>query len=243
MEEGQASPVGGTSVVSKVIFAILGLYVVFSLYFTYSLSQRIDQIEAHQQATESTLGKKIAEAKNEVKSASDTLSQEVGLTKKEIAARSAELSRQQKATDARLTEEQQKAAAQIGEVSGALTSVKTDVGGVKTDVASTRSDLEATKAKLNSALGDLGVQSGLIATTREELDFLKHRGDRNYFEFSLLKGKSPTPVSTVSLLLKKVDAKKGKFTMNVVADDHTIEKKDRNVNEPIQFYTGREKML
>ena len=31
--------------------------------------------------------------------------------------------------------------------------------------------------------------------------------------------------------------------MNVVADDHTIEKKDRNAFEPMQFYTGRERML
>src|SRR5437879_13133971 len=28
-----------------------------------------------------------------------------------------------------------------------------------------------------------------------------------------------------------------------MADDRTIEKKDRNVNEPIQFYTGRGRML
>jgi hypothetical protein len=47
----------------------------------------------------------------------------------------------------------------------------------------------------------------------------------------------------VSLLLKKTDQKKGKFTLNVVADDRSIEKKDRNVNEPLQFYTGRDKML
>jgi hypothetical protein len=43
--------------------------------------------------------------------------------------------------------------------------------------------------------------------------------------------------------MKKVDAKKGKFTMNVIADDRTIEKKDRNVAEPLQFYTGRDRML
>jgi hypothetical protein len=43
--------------------------------------------------------------------------------------------------------------------------------------------------------------------------------------------------------LKKVDPKKGKFTVNVLADDRTIEKKDRTLNEPLQFYTGRDKML
>ena len=124
-----------------------------------------------------------------------------------------------------------------------MAGVKTDVGGVKTDVASTRADLEATKAKLASAIGDLGVQSGLIARTSSDLEILKHKGDRNYYEFTLLRGAKPQPVSTVSLQLKKADAKRGKFTLNVTSDDKTIEKKDRNISEPIQFYTGRDRML
>jgi len=114
---------------------------------------------------------------------------------------------------------------------------------VKTDVASTKADLEATKAKLQSTIGDLGVQSGLIANTRGDLEILKHRGDRNYYEFTLIKGAKPQPVSTVALQLKKTDLKKGKFTLNVTSDDKTIEKKDRNVSEPIQFYSGRDRML
>ena len=121
--------------------------------------------------------------------------------------------------------------------------MKTDVGGVKTDVASTKADLEATKAKLQSTIGDLGVQSGLVANTREDLEILKHKGDRNYFEFTLIKGAKTQPVSTVGLQLKKTDVKKGKFTLNVTSDDRTIEKKDRNVSEPIQFYSGRDRML
>jgi len=117
------------------------------------------------------------------------------------------------------------------------------VGGVKTDVASTKADLDATKAKLQSTIGDLGVQSGLIANTRSDLEVLKHKGDRNYYEFTLLKGAKPQPVSTVSLQLRKADVKKGKFTLNVTSDDKTIEKKDRNVSEPIQFYSGRDHLL
>jgi hypothetical protein len=92
-------------------------------------------------------------------------------------------------------------------------------------------------------VGDLGLQSGLIARTRDDLEVLKHRGDRQYYEFTLLKGAKPQPVSTVSLQVKKIDAKRGKYTLNVTSDDKTIEKKDRNVNEPIQFYTGRDHML
>jgi len=117
------------------------------------------------------------------------------------------------------------------------------VGGVKTDLGQTKTDLAATRAKLESTVGDLGLQSGLIARTRDDLEVLKHRGDRQYYEFTLLKGAKPQAVSTVSLQIRKIDAKRGKYTLNVTSDDKTIEKKDRNVNEPIQFYTGRDHML
>ena len=170
----------------------------------------------------------------------EALAQQAGMTKKELAQRTSQLQAEQRAAAARLEQEQK---AQITAVSGDIAGVKTDVGGVKTDVASTKADLEATKAKLSSAVGDLGVQSGLIATTRSDLEALKHKGDRNYYEFTLLKGAKPQPVSTVSLQLRKTDSKKGKFTLNVTSDDKTIEKKDRNVAEPIQFYSGRDHMI
>jgi len=121
--------------------------------------------------------------------------------------------------------------------------VKSDVGSVKSDVANTRSELEATKARLERMNGDLGIQSGLIARTRDDLEFLKHKGDRNYYEFTLGKAKSPSPVGTVSLQLKKADMKRGKYTLAVLADDKTIEKRDKNLNEPVQFYSGRERQL
>jgi hypothetical protein len=90
--------------------------------------------------------------------------------------------------------------------------------------------------------GDMGVQSGLIATNHSELEILKHKGDRNYYEFTLHKGKRE-PVSTVGLELRKADTKHSRFTLNVYADDKKIEKKDRGLNEPVQFYTGKDNYL
>lgn len=185
----------------------------------------------------------VAELQKRMQSAEaqeETLGAKLGMTKKELAQRAAQLQAQQKAAESRLEREQKE---QFGQVSGEVAGVRTDVGGVKTDVASTRADLEATKQKLQSAVGDLGVQSGLIAHTRDDLELLKHKGDRNYYEFTLLKGAKPQPVATVSLQLKKVDPKHGKYTMNVSADDKTIEKRDRTVAEPIQFYSGRDHLL
>ena len=128
-------------------------------------------------------------------------------------------------------------------VSNDVATVKTDVGGVKTDVAATKSDLETTKSQLNRAVGDAGVMSGLIATNHDELEVLKHRGDRNYYEFSLQKGAKPTLLATIKLQLKKVDEKHSRFTPNVSADDRNIEKKDKGLDEPVQFYTGKNPVL
>jgi len=87
--------------------------------------------------------------------------------------------------------------------------------------------------------GDLDSHSSLIARNHDELEVLKHRGDRNYYEFTLTKGQKK-PVGTVSLELKKADQKKSKFTLAVYADDKQYDKKDRNVNEPLQFYSGKD---
>jgi hypothetical protein len=231
--------IGEGSAGKWILLALAVLYVAGSLYFIFDLRGRLEKMSKDQAASSAQiadLGKRMQSAEAD----DETLAHQVGLTKKEMASRSAEIMRQQRASEARLAEQQKQ---QISAVSGEVAGVKTDVGGVKTDVASTKADLEATKAKLQSTIGDLGVQSGLVANTREDLEILKHKGDRNYFEFTLIKGAKTQPVSTVGLQLKKTDVKRGKFTLNVTSDDRTIEKKDRNVSEPIQFYSGRDRML
>ena len=222
-----------------ILLVVALLYVGGSVYAIINYQSRLQRLEKSQGASAAqiaALQKRVAEA--EVNS--DAIASEVGLTKRQLAEKTVELRSQQRAAESRLAKEQQE---EINKVTGQVSAVSTDVSGVKTDVASTKTELEATKARLESMRGDMGVMSGLIATTRGDLEVLKHKGDRNYFEFTLLKSKAPTPVSTISLQLKKTDTKRNKFTINVMADDRTIEKKDRTANEPIQFYTGRDRML
>jgi len=227
----------------KWILVLLAIIVVAaSAYTQYSSHARIKQLSDQLAASQAQV-KELDDRMQTAELQEETLAHQAGMTKQDLVQKTAELRAQQKAAQARLEEEQKAQKEQLGQVSGEIAGVKTDVGGVKTDVASTKADLEATKASLKSMQGDMGVQSGLIATTRSDLDALKHKGDRNYYEFTLLKGAKPQPVATVSLELKKTDAKKGKFTMNVTADDKTIEKKDRNIAEPIQFYCGRDHLL
>jgi septal ring factor EnvC (AmiA/AmiB activator) len=117
--------------------------------------------------------------------------------------------------------------------------VSTDLATVKTDAAATRSELEKTIADLKSTRGDLGVQSGLIATNGKELAALRSLGERNYTEFRLTKEKTPRKVGDLQIRLKSANVKKNRYTIEVIADDKRVEKKDRTVNEPVQFILSR----
>jgi chromosome segregation ATPase len=224
------------------LLAAAAIYVIASLYLMYDLRTRILSLEQKEVALESSqdeLGKRIHATSSEFKQA---LSSEVGMTKQQLAERTAELERQQKAAAAKLSAEQSQQGKQIQAVSGEVSGVKSEVGSANNAIQKTQTDLAATNAKLEHAIGDLGVQSGLIAHNGSELEMLKRKGERNYYDFTLQKN-AKKPISTVSLQLKKVDPKKSRFTINVMADDRTIEKKDRTVGEPLQFYTGRDHLL
>ena len=243
VDEGDQIHVENGSNAGKWILIVLAILVVAAFgYAHYATHSAVEKLTNDLSASQSQV-KELQSRMQTQEAQQETLARQAGMTKKELATRADELQAEQKAAETRLEQEQKAQGNQINAVTGEISGVRTDVGGVKTDVASTKADLEATKAKLQSAVGDLGVQSGLIANTRSDLDVLKHKGDRNYYEFTLLRGAKPQPVSTVSLQLRKTDAKKGKFTMDVTSDDKTIEKRDRNVAEPIQFYSGRDHLL
>ncbi len=120
-----------------------------------------------------------------------------------------------------------------------IASVSTDVGTVKTDLGATKSQLEQTISTLKKATGDIDGHSSLIATNASELKALRELGERNYAEFTINKSKKFTRVADVSIELKKSDPKHNRFTIEITSDDVTVEKKDRTVNEPIQFLTKK----
>ncbi len=146
----------------------------------------------------------------------------------------AEQRKQQQAVAAELSQVKQNADSQFA-------AVNTDVTGVKSQLGSTQSELQKTIADLKKVTGDLGVQSGYIATNGSEIAALKRLGERNIFEFNLARSKAPQRVGDISITLKKTDPKRNKYTIEVLADDKTTEKKDRTINEPVQFYTLKAK--
>lgn len=141
----------------------------------------------------------------------------------------------QQALSAQLGEMKETSTQTIAKVSG----IETDVTNVRGEVAQTKSELDKTIGDLHSVRGDMGVQSGLIATNGKELAALKALGERAYYEFQLTKTKAPQRIGDVAVQLKKFDSKRNRFTIDLIADDKRVEKKDRTVNEPVQFYMAK----
>lgn len=126
----------------------------------------------------------------------------------------------------------------FAEVNGKVGEVTTEVTNVKSDLGNTKTALDSAIAELKTVRGDLGVQSGLIATNSKELASLKELGDRNYFEFTLTKQAPAATFAGVNMKLRKADLKRNKFNLDVISDDKRVEKKDKNLHEPVQFYVS-----
>ncbi len=222
-----------------VLFGVLIVGLAVVAYAGYSVQTRLQQELAKTGEQNKILSAQLEQANSRIadlKGQVDVTSQKVGMTRAELAdakSRAESIRKEQVASDQRLTQEITTAQKESEQKIGA---VATDVTGAKKDIEATRSDLEATKSKLDRATGDMGVMSGLIAHNHDDLEELKRRGDRNYFEFTLQKAKTPQKVGPVQMALNKTDPKKSKYTMTVLADDKSIEKKDKTAGEPVQFY-------
>ncbi len=110
-----------------------------------------------------------------------------------------------------------------------------DVNKLNGDVTGVKSDLDATKNGLQMARSEMGT---LIARNHDEIDQLRRQGQRDYFEFTVTRKAGAQKVGEVQVELKDTNTKKNQYTINVLADDKSFEKKNRSVNEPIFFYTG-----
>src|SRR5277367_132179 len=223
-----------------VLFVVAFALVAYLLYAGYAERQAQHKAEEDAtqkaQATAAELDKtnsRIADLKGQL----DVMSQKLGLTEDELA--------RARGLAQTVRNDQQKSDQQFRQQLGAVQAdtttkfgqISTQINGTQTDLNATKADLEATKGAMSSMKGDLGVQSGLIARNHDEVEELRRLGERDIFEFTLNKSaKSPEHVGPIQVQLKKTDAKKFKYTVNVVADDKTIEKKDRTAGEPIQFY-------
>lgn len=227
------------------VIAVALLAAIGGLVWAYTLSNRMAHQEAELTAANQQnvkLAADLRETNARLTVATDELGKSLGLTQRQLDERAQALIAREQADNKRLESAQRQTAQQVSAVASDVSTVKTDVGGVKTDLTKTQTDLQGAISQLTSMKGDLSDHASLIARNEQELEVLKHRGDRNYYEFTLDKRRKQA-VSTVALELRKADPKHGRFTLIVFSNDHQILKKDRSLDEPIQFFTGKDHLL
>ena len=212
-----------------------------------SVATEVTNLRENSSAATATHRKSIDTLKTELEDARRAAAASASHSKVEAQAYADQLAKELAAEQKR---QQQQVTTQLSEVKTEVKDVSTtanakiaetngEVSNVKNQTASTKAELEKTIGDLKKVTGDLGVQSGYIATNGKELAALKALGERNYFEFNLAKTKTPQKVGDIAVLLKKTDQKKNKYTVEVLADDKMTEKKDKNLNEPVQFYVAK----
>lgn len=222
--------------------AVALLAAIASLIWCFTLGSRMSTAQAEltdAQQQNAKLAADLRETEARLQVTTEELGKSVGLTQKQLEERAQSIISREQADAQKLENEQKQTAQQVSQVSSDVSNVKTDVGGVKTDLTKTQGDLASTISQLQQVRGDLTNTNSVIARNHDELVLLEHKGDRNYYEFTLDKGQKK-PVGTISLGLRKVDQKHNRFTLDVFADDKVYQKKDRNVNEPLQFYAGKD---
>jgi chromosome segregation ATPase len=206
-------------------------------------SQQISELRDTVAASDSVHVKNLAALQAELAEARQEASVTAGHAKVEALKHADQLARR---LAAEVQQQQQQVATELSEVKQSATTANTRIADVSNDVAATKTDVASAKSELESAVldlkrvrGDMGVLSDRIATNGTELAALRALGERNYFEFNLTKSKLPQKVAGIQIWVKKMDPKRSRFTIDIQADDRTVEKRDRTINEPVQFYVPK----
>ena len=235
------------------VFTIVLVLAAGNFYFywaTNHLEQRLNQIEASVQSDLAALREShgsfaSATARNldELRGQLEEQRGRVDRANRNGKRQTGELLRTFQSEQRRTREQMARALGEIRHASDTADARVADVArrisAVDTQASQTRSALDHTVADLKSVQGDLGLQSGLIATNAKELAALRALGDRNYIDFDLRKTRDPQHVGNINVVVRKTDPKHNQFTLDVIADDKVVEKKDRTINEPVQFYVSR----
>lgn len=225
-----------------------------------SLDDRIDGLEK-QLADQSDQIKTLKKHATDMGSDIDVMTKRVGVTSQELDASrkfaeklKADEEKQQEQVASELASKastndvaavRQEANSKVAEVQQVaetkIGSVSSDVKKVDEKVDATNKDLADSRRQLTDVQTTLSSQ---IAKNASELSDLRKKGERDYFEFTLMKPKKNemTRVADVQLQLRATDPKRAKYDMLIQVDDSKLEKKDRTANEPVAFLVGRDKL-
>jgi uncharacterized protein YlxW (UPF0749 family) len=250
----QSGSWGAKAVLAAALAVVFGGSLYQSVHLSNELGtvkQQLSQSQQKMSELQTEVGATTADAKREANESLARMNEQLEKTRKEaqVGSYRAQISAKQQAgkvmkelseknteLSGQLDQIKQDNQAKSTEFDQTLTGIKGDVGDVKTEVATAKADIDNTKTDLRRAVGDMGVMSGLIATNSTELGELRKLGERNYIEFTLPRNGAPQKVGDIQMMLKKADVKRNRFTFDVLADDKRVEKRDKTINEPVQFY-------
>jgi len=239
------------------LFAILaGLAIFFYIFYELQMTKaQLKEFQTSQTARSAALEEKIGTRLSENEKSLDSLHSDfkvvqdkLGVTQRELD--SARAMAQRVRADTEQTVQQlnqqiskkadaQQLSAFKEEASTKLGAVNKDVTAVKSDVEATRKELEGTRRDLTDVKDTLSQQ---IARNHDELQQLRLKGERNYYEFTIDQKKKVVLVGDIRIMLLDANPKKKTYGVRIVVDDNQLEKKNRSVNESIQFLVGKTKL-
>jgi len=201
---------------------------------TTLLEQRMQALNAELKDAQDSANTAIKRARAEAQKQGKDISSKIEEDQQQVADQINQVKEFATTADSKITA----VSSDVNSVKGDVTGVKDDVTGVKQTVATAQAQLEKTTSDLKRAMGDMGVMSGLIATNGKDLQALRELGERNYTEFDLTKTMRERKIGNVTIALRQTDPKRNRYSLQIVADDKRVDKKDRTINEPVQLYVG-----
>lgn len=94
--------------------------------------------------------------------------------------------------------------------------------------------IDQTRNDLSSARTELG--NG-IAKNHNQLVALQRKGERNYFEFDIVKSREYRRAGPLNVRLTKANVKHQFANLILVVDDRDLQQKHVNLDQPVMFYT------
>jgi hypothetical protein len=115
--------------------------------------------------------------------------------------------------------------------------VQSQLDDQQKQLAETQKNLDQARSDLAGQIGQSHDElSGTIAKNHDELVGLEKRGERDFYEFHLVKSKQFQRVGPISIALRKANTKHLFCDFNLMVDDNMLSKKHVSLYEPVQFF-------
>jgi len=227
--------------------AVLGVVALVGLGFAHNAStqnQIIQQsMENKVRAVQMDFTSQIAQLQQHDKQTDNInsgLQSDLGVVTKRLRLTQGDLKKAREEAETIQTENQQK----IEEVNANVTTQLAtkastdDIKGVDGKVDGVRTDLTGAQNDLKMARSELGT---LIARNHEDVEQLRHLGERDYIEFTIDSKNKPQKVGSFVVELRGTNVTKKSYNVSLVVDDARIEKKNLAIDEPIFFHQGKDR--